>query len=41
MKHIYYPPKLLIMDLLVEDVLMVSKVEDTLDIFDIEVNEDL
>lgn len=37
----YRPPKLLVNDLLIEDVLAVSKVDDTLDIFDVGVNEDL
>lgn len=41
MKNNYEPPKLFVKEILVEDVLAVSKVEDTIDIFDLGVNEDL
>ena len=39
----YLQPEIVVNDLSIEDVLSVSKVDDTLDIFDVEVgvNEDL
>ena len=37
----YLQPEIVVNDLSIEDVLSVSKVDDTLDIFDDGVNEDL
>ena len=41
MKKLYNSPKLFISSTDINDILIVSKVEDVLDIFDVDVNEEL
>ena len=41
MKKAYFPPLLIEKDSMFEDIILVSFVDDILDIFDVDVNEEL